>query len=233
MTTFIAGIAVALLATGCGGGSSRSLPTFESETGAQTKLGVTIRPPYTSMNSFYGFVEKGQEPDEKREGKNFYYLYVWVPAYAPELGLRMISPVPGDLSPAEGDFVGGSWEANNADRETFFDTYITFERAAGLSADGIKGAATASWKRIDWNDDSSELPPQPDGRNYNSVLRIESNRNDPLRSLVRGLYRIGFTTFKRGEVQGSFLAQIGAPIDLPGVVIGRTPAEVHAKVNGK
>jgi hypothetical protein len=37
-----------------------------------------------------------------------------------------------------------------------------------------------------------------------------------------GLYRIGFTTYKRGEVQGSFLAQVGSPIKLPGVKMSNT-----------
>lgn len=224
------GLALVLLASGCGG-SSRELPSFTADTGAQ--VGGRVRIPYSSITSFYGYIEKGQKPDELRENKNYYYLYVWIPAAAPEIGLRMVSPVPESMGPEEGDFVGGTWEKNNADRKTYFDTYITFERASGLSASNIKDASTAAWRKIDWNDDTRELPAQPSGSYYNSVLRIESNRNDPLRYLVRGLYRIGFTTFKRGEVQGSFLAQVGAPIELPGVVIGRTPAEVHAKVNGQ
>lgn len=37
-----------------------------------------------------------------------------------------------------------------------------------------------------------------------------------------GLYRIGFTTYKKGEVQGSFLAQVGAPLKLPGSAISAT-----------
>jgi hypothetical protein len=43
-----------------------------------------------------------------------------------------------------------------------------------------------------------------------------------------GLYRIGFTTYKTGEVQGSFLAQIGAPIKLPGVAVASKPEDLAA-----
>ena len=37
-----------------------------------------------------------------------------------------------------------------------------------------------------------------------------------------GLYRIGFTTYKVGEVNGGFLAQIGAPVKLPGVIVAES-----------
>jgi hypothetical protein len=44
-----------------------------------------------------------------------------------------------------------------------------------------------------------------------------------------GLYRIGFTTYKTGEVQGSFLAQMGAPIKLPGVLVAIKQEELVKK----
>ncbi|OHD14925.1 MAG: hypothetical protein A2Z96_00950 [Spirochaetes bacterium GWB1_48_6] len=66
------------------------------------------------------------------------------------------------------------------------------------------------------------MPAQPSGSKYNSVLRVVSEPSDPLKALVRGLYRIGFTTYKVGEVQGTFLAQIGAPIKIPGVQVSKT-----------
>ncbi len=47
-----------------------------------------------------------------------------------------------------------------------------------------------------------------------------------MKSLVSGLCRIGFTTFKKGEVQGRFVAQIGAPVKLPGVKMAKTLEEI-------
>ena len=76
------------------------------------------------------------------------------------------------------------------------------------------------------NDDSGELPAQPSGSKYNSVLRVTSSLSDPLNSLVVGLYRIGFTSYKAGEVQGGFVAQVGAPIKLPGIFIAPTLEEL-------
>ena len=90
-------------------------------------------------------------------------------------------------------------------------------------------AKTTKWISIEQNDDSSEMPAQPSGSKYNSLMRITSDTSNPTKSLVMGLYRIGFTTYKRGEVTGSFLAQIGAPIKLPGVQIAAKPEQIIVK----
>jgi hypothetical protein len=74
------------------------------------------------------------------------------------------------------------------------------------------------------------MPKNPRGLRYNSLMRVESEVSNPLKALVRGLYRVSFTTFKRGEVEGSFLAQVAAPIALPGIVMGATVDEVKAKI---
>ena len=85
----------------------------------------------------------------------------------------------------------------------------------------------------DSNDDSGELPAQPSGSKYNSLMRITSEVSNPLKALVAGLYRIGFTTYKTGEVQGSFIAQVGAPVKLPCVKIAKTLDELTKAPAGK
>jgi hypothetical protein len=95
----------------------------------------------------------------------------------------------------------------------------------------LANAGKASWMNLGTNDDSGEMPAQPSGSNYNSLMRITSDINDPLKSLVIGLYRIGFTTYKVGDVQGSFLAQVGAPIKIPGVVIAKDLESLVKMIN--
>lgn len=201
---------------------AQKLDKFGADMGKKSAMGKEIRVPYTDVISYYGYIKPGSTPDEVREGKKYYYLYVWIPAVAPEIGIRMISPVPDKMAPAEGDFSSEAFKANADERKAFFDTWISFEKAAGVtSADDIvaKGK-TAKWNKFDHNDDSSEMPAQPSGSKYNSLLRITSDTSDPLKSLTVGLYRIGFTTYKTGEVEGGFLAQVGAPVKLPGVQVG-------------
>ena len=159
-----------------------------------------------------------------------YYVYVWIPIAAPEIGVRMISPVPDSMKPSDKDYVTAEYTANAADTKNFFDTWVSLERAEGILKleDVAAKAKGAKWTVIDQNDDSSEMPAQPSGSKYNSLMRITSETSNPVKSLVMGLYRIGFTTYKHGEVQGSFLAQIGAPVKLPGVAIAAKPADLAA-----
>jgi hypothetical protein len=200
---------------------AQKLDKFGAEMGKKSVMGKEVRVPYTDVISYYGYITPGAKPDEEREGKKYYYLYVWIPAVAPEIGIRMISPVPDKMAPAEGDFVSADYKANESDKKNYFDTWITLERAQGVTSaeEIVTKGKTASWNTYDRNDDSGEMPAQPSGSKYNSLMRVVSETSDPLKALVVGLYRVGFTTYKTGEVQGSFLAQIGSPVKLPGVQI--------------
>jgi hypothetical protein len=191
----------------------------------------TIRVPYTSVNSYLGYAAPNTE-DEVKDGKKFYYLYVWVPLVAPELGVRMLSPV--GKNEDKDATKAADYEANKASAD-YFDTYITLERCLTiLKAEDITEAKVkgGEWITLERNDDSGEMPKQPSGSSYNSLLRYESKTGDPKGALTIGLYRVGFTTFKTGEVKGTFLAQVAAPIDLPGVQVGRL-SEVMKAVAAK
>jgi hypothetical protein len=207
---------------------AQKLDKFGADMGKKSLAGKEIRIPYTDNMMYYGYVKPGTAPDEVKDGKKYYYLYVWIPAVAPEIGVRMISPVPEKMAPTEKDIVSEEFKANSADKTNFFDTWISLEKAEGVvSMDMVKSkGASAKWNVIDQNDDSGEMPAQPSGSKYNSLMRITSEVSNPLKALTVGLYRIGFTTYKKGEVQGSFMAEIGAPIKLPGVKISKTLEEI-------
>jgi hypothetical protein len=224
---FLAGILC--LAIGLGA-AAQKLDKFGADMGKKSALGKEIRIPYTDIQSYYGFIKPGAAPDEVKGGKKMYYVYVWIPIAAPEIGVRMISPVPDSMKPTDKDYVSATYKENATDTKSFFDTWVTLERATDvLKIDDVAAKAkSAKWVTIDKNDDSSEMPAQPSGSKYNSLMRITSNPSDPMKSLVMGLYRIGFTTYKTGEVQGSFLAQIGSPVKLPGVAIAANPADLAA-----
>ena len=214
-----------VFAVGCGGG----LPSFGADFGKKSSPMGEVRLPYTSVVNYFGYVQPGSQPDEVREGKKMYYLYLWIPVVAPEIGVRMISPVADLAKPADkGDFVDAAFkDKGGADKTNYFDTWVRVERClTAINPEDITKPCS-QWTNFGDNDDSAELPAQPSGNKYNSVLRITSTPSDPLKALVRGMYRIAFTTYKVGEVQGSFLAQVGAPVALPGVGIAKTPAELN------
>ena len=227
-----ASIAVALTATVAVGSSfiagKSALPAFGSST-EKTVGPKTIKVPYTDVISYFGYAEKDSE-DEIIDGKKFTFIYVWVPAVAPELGVRM-------MSPTKGITIKGATEAPNyaanKDSDEFFDTYITLEKSNILSADKVtaEDVKGATWTKLAQNDDSSEMPKIPTGSNYNSLLRYQSEASNPAKALTKGLYRIGFTTFKKGEVKGTFLAEVAAPIKLPGVVVNKDLNEIIKEIN--
>ncbi|PCH77491.1 MAG: hypothetical protein COB98_03155 [Flavobacteriaceae bacterium] len=191
----------------------------------EKKIGPrTIRVPYTDNTTYLGYAAPGNQ-DEIKDGKKFYYLYLWVPAVAPELGIRMMSPV--GKTKTKNATKSQSY-IDNASSKDYFDTYITLERSTIIKKGdvSVEGAKNATWTTLASNDDSSEMPKQPSGRKYNSLLRYKSEVSNPLRALTVGLYRIGFTTYKRGEVKGTFLAQVAAPVKLPGVVLAKTIEEL-------
>lgn len=200
--------------------NAQKLDKFGADLAKKSVMGKELRVPYTDLTSYFGYIKPGSTPDEVKGGKKMYYLYVWIPIAAPEIGIRMISPVPDSSKPSGTDYVSADYTANSSDTKNFFDTWITFERADGvLRLEDVGKARTANWTKIESNDDSGEMPAQPSGSKYNSLMRITSDTSNPTKSLVMGLYRIGFTTYKTGEVQGSFLAQLGSPIKLPGVMV--------------
>ncbi|MDW7690999.1 Lipl32 family lipoprotein [Flammeovirgaceae bacterium SG7u.111] len=188
----------------------------------------TIAVPYTDVVTYLGHAAPGNE-DEVKDGKKFYYIYVWVPAVAPELGIRMMSPV--GKTKIKNPIESEGYLANK-DSKDYFDTYITLERSTIVSKDGIteEGVANATWYTLARNDDSSEMPKNPGGSSYNSLLRYESEVSDPTKALTVGLYRIGFTTYKKGEVNGTFLAEVAAPIKLPGVGVAKTLDELLKQI---
>ncbi len=207
---------------------AQKIPKFGADLGMKTILKKDIRIPYTSVTSYYGYIKPGTKPDEVKGGKNYYYVYLWIPIAAPEIGVRMISPIPTGMTPEEGDFKSATYDSNKTENNNFFDTWVTLERAVNIISlnDVTTKINEANWVRLGYNDDSGELPEQPSGNAYNSVMRVSSTVSDPLRALTVGLYRIGFTTFKTGEVEGGFVAQIGAPIKLPGVKVSATVSDL-------
>ena len=180
--------------------------------------------PYTDVVSYLGYAAVDTE-DEVVDGKKFYYIYIWIPAVAPELGVRMMSPA--GSAELKDPIVATNYEENKAS-EDYFDTYITLEKSDILKKEDItaEAVAAAKWTKLESNDDSGEMPKNPGGNAYNSLLRCKSEASNPEKALVVGLYRVGFTTYKTGEVSGTFLAQVGAPVKLPGVAMAKTIEEL-------
>lgn len=204
------------------------LPSFTSS--KSKSLGFTkVAVPYANTVNYFGYIDQDSKPDETIKGKDAYYLYIWVPAALDELGVRMISPV-GDLaSPEKSDFVQtGFADKLKADKEKWFDTWIRVERMDVISPEKIKDAKSV-FSVLDTDDDGDDTYDEKRHAKYNSLTRIKSQVSKPEKALVRGLYRVAFTTYKTGKVEGSFVATIGS--NIPGITMATSLSELHKQVN--
>ena len=132
ITLIAAVVAIAISSYG------QKLGGFDSS--IEKKVGPkTVAVPYTDVISYLGYAAPNTE-DEVKDGKKFYYVYVWIPLAAPELGVRMMSPV-GDTKIK--DATKSADYEKNASSTDYFDTYITLERSniiktEDITADKIK-----------------------------------------------------------------------------------------------
>jgi predicted small secreted protein len=222
---FVIGVFAAIAAVALSSCSSQ-MYTLKSSN-SKTVMGKTVNAPYANVVNYFGYVAPEVKPAGNYKGKDAYYLYVWVPAVIDELGVSMYSPV--DAKPGSGDFVHPAFESNfKKDPNAFFDTFLALDRMVILDAAKIKDGASAAVMPLGTNDDTSEIPANPAGRQYNSLLRAISDTKSPTKALVRSVYRITFTSF-RGNVKGSYLVQVGT--NVPGVKIAASLDELHKIVN--
>ena len=177
--------------------------------------------------NYSGYGGSDVHPDGKNNGKDAYYLYFWVPAVIDEVGVCMYSPS-GGANPGGGDFKHSLYDQKVAsDPASFFDTYLFLERMSIVDPAKIQQGGFPVGL-LDSNDDSSEMPANPSGAHYNSLLRVKTESTSPTKALVRGVYRITFTSY-RGAIRGSYVATVGT--NIPGVKMAASLAELHKLVN--
>ena len=212
--------------------SCANLPPFGADLHRQQVGDTLVRAPYATLRGYFGYIMPGDRPDEVRDGRKMFYIYAWLPAPTAELGVRVVSPVRGLARPRPGlDWVDDAYPTRR-DSEIYFDPSVRVERClAAISREDITKACP-QWASLGDNDDSDELGPQPSGARHNAQLRLASSDADPTRALVAGLYRIGLTQAKVGDVQGAYLLQLGLPDLLPGVSLGRDVASLYRRVSG-
>ena len=204
------------------------LPTLTSS--KKKGIGIaSVRAPYLNSVNYFGYIAKDAKADTIINGKNAFFLYMWVPAAADEIGVRMISPVGKLATPEEGDFVHPNFaKATKADPEQWFDTWIRVERMSVIDPAKINTIGKVI-NVLDEDDDGDDTYDEERHAKYNSLVRIESEVNNPTKALVRGLYRITLTTFKTGDVAGSFVTTIGS--NVPGIKIAESAEKLHELVN--
>ncbi len=192
------------------------------------RFGSANRISYAKIVSWFGYADSLSKPDLILNDTAYYSLYFWLSDSASEIGARIISPVPEVVMPDRGDLVSENYYASEKDKTNYFDTWISLELAKEISVpEEIGRTKTATWIPLGYNDDSSELFPQPSGNSYNSLMRIKSKQDTSEKHLSAGLYRIRFTSYKKGKVRGSYLIQVGTTNFQPSLRLVKNPEELN------
>ncbi|MFD2564632.1 LipL32 family surface lipoprotein [Aquimarina rubra] len=184
-----------------------------------------INVPYLHMTSYLEYVD-GNNEDEVVEGNKNYYVYVWIPVAANEIGVRMKSPV-GKIKVKNA--VASDDYNKNANSKDILDQFISLHRSniKNPEAISLSNIENATWTEmypnahLDDDDDTTE------------EARFINKTNDPLNMLARGLYRVSFRTYDHDGVKGTFLGQIGFPVKIPGIIISRDIEDIKKKLLSK
>ncbi len=235
---------IASVMVGCASG----LPSLKSSfTVSTTVAGKTMvkELPYPATVNYFGFIKPGTAPDGMVDGsKNAYYLYLWIPAVIAEMDVRMISPTGEIAKPGKDDMVSDTFKAaTDAEKNmpNWFDTWVRVERMGAIMPDQIVAGSKNAIQKLGDDDDGDSTYEEKRHSKYNSNLMIklpnppksmdDLKNIDTKKLLLRGLYRIAFTTYKPGDVKGSFAASVGVmfPPGISGVspIIHNNPAELQ------
>ena len=168
---------------------------------------------YASQANYFGYVVPGSEPDEVEGHRQLHYLYLRVPATVPELALRLVSPVRGWLQPRPDTDQVAPGFADHAASLVGFDADLALQRCAQPAP---SEPDCLSWHTVAHNDDSDELPTNDRGAHLHAQLRAQP----PAGPWPAGIYRLVLSAGKGGDVQGTYLVQVGAPVVGLKMVIG-------------
>ncbi len=196
---------------------------FAADLGRQDVSGKVARAPYMSQFSYFGYFEPNGAIGNADPSGSARAIYFWLPVSSPELGVRFLSGSAGFYKPdARKDVAEAAYAAHNREH-TFFDPAIEVQRCLTVLDISEITSPCAQWVGLGQNDDSPEMPANPRGAFTNSLVRVGTHPEDPLKSLTRGLYRVNVQGVKDTDPKGIFLLQLGDPVLLDQVAMARTP----------
>jgi hypothetical protein len=149
---------------------------------------------YPQIKNYYGYIDSTQTPDEVRDGKEYYFLYFTLTAEIPDIGIRIVNPVPTLAMPDKGDVVSENYYEHEKEKSGRWNTWMALE---------YEPADMTGWLLLEFNDDGKESPYA-----NNSVIRIKDKKNI---RLLPGNYRIVISSSEKKEkIVGGFLVQVGS-----------------------
>lgn len=184
-----------------------------------------INLPYTNITSYLEYVD-GTNEDEIAEDLKNYYVYIWIPVAANEIGVRMKSPV--GKTKVKNAIISDAYQKNMKSKDVL-DQFISFQRSTIKNPENVDqlGIKNTTWTTMHPNAMDTGLT---DNDDTTEESRFISKTDDPLNVLSRGLYRVSFRTYNHDGTKGTFLGQIGFPVKIPGIIVARDIDDLKTKL---
>lgn len=155
--------------------------------------------PYGDIKTFFAFIDSGSL------GSYPFIIYFEIPDSCEELGLRVFSPVPELTSPNKGDQSTENYFERKDKWGKTFDPAIKLFRATNYKPENHAVNKEYNWQIIGNNDDSKEMPSQPNLKNGNALVRLTPKS----RQVPPGLYKVEIDDNKNANWFGSFMLNVG------------------------
>ncbi|MEP7264966.1 MAG: LipL32 family surface lipoprotein [Bacteroidota bacterium] len=165
---------------------------------------------YQHIKNYFDFIDSLQVPDAILEEGSFYYIYFSLADTLPNLGLRIVNPVPVYAMPDKGDEVTTNYYANEKNVTAVFNSWMALEKDTAMNENGLR-----TYMRIAANDDGKEVPEYT-----NSIIRMHSKKNE---FITPGNYRIAISSSKKEKITGRFLLQLGSDGNIKQVKLSSQP----------
>ncbi|MBK8848345.1 MAG: hypothetical protein IPO27_18120 [Bacteroidetes bacterium] len=166
--------------------------------------------PYSDIKAFFAVIDSGSI------GSNYFTIYFEIPDSCEELGLRTFSPVPQLTSPNRGDLSTENYFERKVLWDKTFDPAIKLYRAANYKPQNHAVNKEYAWQIVGSNDDSKEMPTQPNMKNGNALVRLTAKS----RLIPPGLYNVVIGDNKNTNWFGSFMLNIGVNAHWQGFWMG-------------
>ncbi|MBL7925021.1 MAG: hypothetical protein JNL88_12540 [Bacteroidia bacterium] len=189
---------------------AQRLEPFGAESGKRESATGVRRQPYEKVFHYFEWVEEDNIFLSRKNDKDLYTAYFFVPDSLQELGVRVLSPVPELISPNKGHFATEAYQERGATQSQGFDPVVRISRAE-------RRTPPEKWLLLAENDNNTEMPVSS-----SSILRLLSGQN--VDKLPPGLYKIEVFAAQKQGLRGAFLLQLGSIPPLSDLQFSNTPS---------
>ncbi len=193
--------------------TAQRLDRFGSVSSGLYRNGKPAGIAYQQYIRYFGFVSLPDNAQEYPAGRVVSRLFFSLTDSVTELGLRVLSPVPQMAFPDKGDLVSENYFPNEKDKARFFNPQLRLYLARPNPQ--LPAGQAEDWILLAENDNSRELPMQPDGKYGNSLIRLYDKKDPLKKSIAAGTYKIELWNADSTLCSGSYIVEAGCISDLP------------------